>query len=268
MDPAYNAILVRKDQTHDTLHDAAEVLKLPVDALVKILAAKQALPLARTATYDEARLLTARLSDLGIDANVVSDEQLGIIENNIIRVRSISFDAASLSVIPSHGGQLLTLKYDDLLLLMRGRLLTKKTIVTERPTRGAESQIEDASEFYADESLVDFYSTTHPQTFRIAANSFDFSCLGNRKALLVNENIVALVQLIQSQARQIEIDDSYNGVRQMLELVWGSEKATKSDGWRRGGPGRVTVGATTTLSNENQFTRYSRLRYMFRRQNT
>jgi hypothetical protein len=88
--------------------------------------------------------------------------------------------------------------------------------------------------------------------------------LGNRKALLVNENIRSLMDLIQSHAAQIEIDNSYNGVRQMLEMVWGSEKVTKSEGWKRGGPGRFTVGATTTLSNENQFTRYSRLRYFYR----
>ena len=59
----------------------------------------------------------------------------------------------------------------------------------------------------------------------------------------------------------IVIDNSYNSRRGVLDLVWGSEKVTKSDGWRRDAPGRFTVGATTTHSNESQFTRYSRLKY-------
>ena len=268
LEPGYNAILAGHRQTHDTLHDAAELLKLPADALARILSSNQTLPLARTATYEEAQLLMARLNDLGIEAMVLSDEELGIAETNIMRVRSITFERASFSLCAARRGEPLLLKYDDLILLIQARLFTKKTSVTERSTQGAENQIQDASEFYADESVVDFYSSVHQQTFRIAANSFDFSCLGNRKALLVNENMPVLVEVIQSQAPHIEIDDSYKGVRQTLELVWGSEKATKSDGWRRDGPGRVKVGATTTLSNENQFTRYSRLRYFYRRQNT
>jgi len=264
LDPGYNAILVAQDQTRDTLSQTAELLKVPPDELAKILSANQSLPLARTATYEEAQLLTARLNELGIDTNVVSDEELGITENNLTRVRSISFEVATLSVSTSHCGESVELKYADLILLIRARLITKRTTVTERASRGLENQIIDASEFYADESVIDFYSCAYPQTFRITANSFDFSCLGNRKALLVNENTGSLVDLIQSHAGQIEIDNSYNGVRQMLELVWGAEKVTKSEGWKRGGPGRFTVGATTTLSNENQFTRYSRLRYFYR----
>ena len=268
LEPGYNAILASHRQTHDTLHDATELLKLPADALARILSSNQTLPLARTATYEEAQLLMARLNDLGIEAMVLSDEELGIAETNIMRVRSITFERASFSLCAARRGEPLLLKYDDLILLIQARLFTKKTSVTERFTRGGENQIQDTSEFYADESVVDFYSSVHQQTFRIAANSFDFSCLGNRKALLVNENMPVLVEVIQSKAPHIEIDDSYKGVRQTLELVWGSEKATKSDGWRRDGPGRVKVGATTTLSNENQFTRYSRLRYFYRRQNT
>jgi len=90
--------------------------------------------------------------------------------------------------------------------------------------------------------------------------------LGEQKALVVNVNMTRLIQVLQAQAPQMTIDNAYAGVRQLLDLVWGAEKSTKSDGWRRDSPGRLTVGETTTLSNESQFMRYSRLRYTLLRQ--
>jgi hypothetical protein len=268
LEAGYTTIFVARDQAHDTLSDVAELLKVAPDALERILYANQPLPLARTATSDEAQLLTDRLHDLGIDSKFISDEELGVEENNVIRVRSICFEGETISVRSARRDEPVELKYDELLLLVRARLLTKTTAVKERPTRGAENEILDASEFHADEAVLDLYSSSYSQTFRIAANSFDFSCLGNQKTLLVNENMSTIVQLIQSHAPQIKLDDSYNLVRHMVELVWGWQKATKSDGWRRDGPWRFTVGATTTLSNENQFTRYSRLSYFLQRRNS
>src|SRR4030095_13186272 len=90
LEPGYNAILVAQDRTRDALPQAAELLKLPPNPLANILSSNQPLPLARTATYDDAQLLTARLNELGIETALVSDEELGIADNNIIHVRSIS----------------------------------------------------------------------------------------------------------------------------------------------------------------------------------
>ncbi len=265
-DPGYNTILIAHDQTRNSIQETADLLKLSTEAIEKLLAAKQPLPIARTATFEESQLLADRLRDLGRQTETISDAQLGFSEGNVIRVRSIVFDDDRLSVRSSGRGEPLEINHADLLLMVQARLSTKTTTVKERKSRRSENEILEASEFYSDESVVDLYCSSREESFRIAANSFDFSCLGEQKALVVNLNMTKLVQVLQAKAPQMTIDNAYTSVRQLLDLVWGGEKTTKSDGWRRDAPGRLTVGATTTLSNENQFMRYSRLRYTLLRQ--
>ena len=263
-EPGYNTILVAHDEIQ-SIQEVADLLKLSTDAVAKLLAAAQPLPLARTASLEQSELLAKRLDEFGLQTETIPDQRLGVSENNVIRVRSIALNDATFSVRTSGRGEPLELTYANLVLMVQGRLLTKTTTVKERKSRKSENEILDASEFYSDESAFDLYCKTREQTFRIAAKSFDFSCLGEQKALIVNENLRMLVQMLQDKAPDMKIDNSYRSVRQLLDLVWGAEKATKSDGWRRDAPGRLTVGATTTLSNENQFTRYSRLRHIFLR---
>ena len=133
--------------------------------------------------------------------------------------------------------------------------------MTERITRKPEKEILDTSEFFSDEAVVDFYTSAHAFTWRVSANGFDFSCLGDDKALVANENIGRLQRLIVAKAVNAEVDDSYRRVRNALEFAWAMQPETQSSGWRRERPGKLSVGMATTKSNENQFTRYSRLRH-------
>jgi len=263
-DPSYNTILVVHDETLN-ITEVADLLKLSTDAVAKLLAAAQPLPLARTASLEQSQLLAERLHEFGLQTEIIFDQRLGVSENNVIRVRSMVMSDVTFSVLTSGRGEPLEMKYTNLVLMVEGRLLTKTTTVKERKSRKSENEILDASEFYSDEPAFDLYCATREQTFRIAANSFDFSCLGEQKVLTVNENLRMLKHVLKDKAPDMKIDNSYGAVRQSLDLVWGAEKATKSDGWRRDAPGRLIIGATTTVSNENQFTRYSRLRHIFLR---
>ncbi|HEX6729182.1 MAG TPA: hypothetical protein VF074_04185 [Pyrinomonadaceae bacterium] len=262
--PGYNTIFIAKSQTAfdvKKLHEAGRFLKLTPESLQRLLAAPVPLPLAHTASEEEANLVTQRMSDFGIDTCTVSDEELGNFERCVVRIRSIQFDETSFSLRSSSGGHDKEVAYADLVLLVQGRLVIKTTEVKERKSRTAENELLDASEFFADQPVVDICSSTDPETWRVAANNFDFSCLLDQKTLVAGENISKLVKLIKAKAPQIEIDDHYNSLRQALESVWGLESETKSRGWRRGAPGWLTLEAATTDSNETQFTRYSRLRY-------
>ena len=131
----------------------------------------------------------------------------------------------------------------------------------EVKSRRAENEILDASEFFTDEPVIDMYFTTGSETWRIGASGFDFSCLGSEKALVTNENIGRLERKLIACAARAQLDDSYNRLRPVLDLVWSSEQETKSSGWRRERPGKLSLGMATINSNEPQFTRYSRLRY-------
>jgi hypothetical protein len=136
----------------------------------------------------------------------------------------------------------------------------------EQKRARAENRILDSSEFVTDETVIDFYTRNQSTPYRIAATSFDFSCLGESKSLLARENIASLVKLFRDRAPQAEYDDSFNSVRKALEIVWPSEQQIETTGWRRDRPGKVSIGSVTELSNEVQFLRYSRVRYHFQRE--
>jgi hypothetical protein len=266
--PGFNSVFIGQTRTVFTerqIHEAGQFLRLTPESLQRILGAPVPLPLAHTASEEEANLVTQRMCDLGIEARTLSDVELGVSEGCVVRIRSLKFDETGLLLPSSSVGNDKEIAYANLVLLVQGRLVIKTTEVRERKSRSSENEILDASEFIVDHPVVDIYSSTDSETWRIAANNFDFSCLLDQKTLIAGENIFKLVKLIKTKASQVEIDDHYNGLRQTLESVWGLEKETKSRGWRRDAPGRLTIEAATMHNNETQFTRYSRLRYyMFR----
>jgi hypothetical protein len=155
------------------------------------------------------------------------------------------------------------IRWHDIVLIVTGRLFVKRVELQERKSRRRENEIVQSSEFSSDEAVIDFYTATHQQTWRVNANGFDFSCLGDRKTLIANENILRLQQFIAAKGPDAKVDDSYKKLRSALDLVWTSQQETQSSGWRRERPGRLSVGLATINSNESQFTRYSRLRRYF-----
>jgi hypothetical protein len=217
------------------------------------------MPVARTASREEAELVTLRLKDLGLKCVTVSDEELGL-SNVVKRVRAMSFGDEGV-VIYHSGTEEANISWSDVSLILTARLIETRVEIKERMTRKQENEILDTNEFFRDEALIDFYTKTHSFTWRVGATGFDFSCLGSDKALVANENISRLERFIVAQAVNARFDDSYQRVRNLLELAWGTQPETQSSGWRRERPGKLSVGVASTKSNESQFTRYSRLRY-------
>lgn len=262
----YNSILVPSDQvaTSDVINNTAALLKLSTANIEALMSQTVPMPVARTTTLEEAELVTDRLRDLGLSCTTLSDEELGVSvsENSVKRVRAMRFED-HLFTIQLAGGEEIELGWADVILILPGRLVETRIEIKERLTRKPEKELLDTSEFFSDEAVIDFYTTTHPFTWRVGANGFDFSCLGSQKALVVNENIGRLQRLLTTRAANARLDDSYPRVRNLLELAWSTQQETQSSGWRRESPGKLSVGQATTKSNETQFTRYSRLRYYF-----
>lgn len=262
-EPGYNNILLPQDQkvSPDAITEAGNLLKLGAENLQRIVSAHSPLPLARTASREEAELVFDRLRELGIRTTTLADDDLGLAETSVKRVRSMSFDDTRLTVQLAGPQESAEILWSDVVLIVTGRLFVRRVEVKERKTRKAENEILDASEFFDDEAVVDFYASTHSQTWRVGAKGFDFSCLETEKTLIANENIGRLLRLIAVKATKAQRDDSYQLLRQTLEPVWRSDQETQSSGWRREAPGKYSLGAATVNSNETQFTRYSRLRY-------
>ena len=257
----YNNILLPQDQAtpEEVISEAAKLLKLGPENVRELMSQSVPMPVARTASREEAELVSARLQDLGLDCLTLSDEDLG--DNALKRVRSMAFDDDRLTIYQAGAAEVTEAAWADIVLIVTGRLIETRLEIKERKTRKTENEILDTSEFFRDETVIDFYIAGHSSTWRVSATGFDFSCLGREKALVANENIGKLQRLIVGKALNAQVDDSYARIRNLLELAWGTQPETQSGGWRRERPGKLSVGMATTRSNESQFTRYSRLRY-------
>jgi hypothetical protein len=254
-----NILLPMEGVATEVINDAAALVKLSAENVQQLLSQSVPMPVARTASREEAELVTLRLRDLGLKCVTISDEELGS-SNVVKRVRAMSFEDDERVVIYHSGTEETEISWSDLILFLTARLIETTVEIKERMTRKKENEIIDTTELFRDEMVIDFYMTAHPFTWRVGATGFDFSCLGSEKALVANENINRLQKVIVAKAVKAQFDDSYQRVRNLLELAWSTQPETQSSGWRRERPGKLSVGIATTKSNESQFTRYSRLR--------
>jgi len=243
--------------------EAAKLLKLSTEELEHLLLAKVSLPIARTANKDEAQLVLERLREWGVAIMTISDEELGVGEQNISRIRGMLIEDDSVTVYQTAGKDAVVIDWSKVSLIVAGRLVTRKVELSERLTRRGENEIIDSSQFFSDEPVFDLYSSDLAQTFRVGANSFDFSCLNEQKSLVAGENLNRLKAHVNAKAVNVTLDTAYTQVKNLLDLVWPSEQETQSRGWRRDSPGKYSVGESLLNSNETQFTRYSRLRHYF-----
>jgi len=263
--PGYNNILLPHDQvvSDQKIAGAAALLKLSAENVREVMSQSVPLPVARTASREESEMVTERLCDLGLQCLTVSDSDLGLShsENPVRRVRSMMFDDVSLSIQQAAAAEQTNVSWSGVTLILMGRLFETRLEIKERMTGKPENEILDTSEYFRDEYVIDFYTSTQSSTWRVGANGFDFSCLGREKALVVNENMGKLQELMIEKSANAKVDDSYLRVRNLLELAWTTQPETQSNGWRHERPGMLSVGMATIRSNETQFTRYSRLRY-------
>ena len=257
----YNNILLTPvvNLTAAKLAEASDLLRLPPDDLDRILSSPTPLPLARAATIDEAQLIQRRLSTLEINSCIMPDADLHIDSAGVVKIRALETDELHVYAYQSPEMPAIQISWSDFTLLVSGRLIFKRVELLEKT--GARADIVDSSEFFADETVVDIYIRHQPTSYRIASNSFDFSCLGSHKGLVAGENILKLLELFRRHAPHVGYDDSFNSVRKSLEAVWPSEQQNESTGWRRERPGKYSLGSVAGVNNEMQFLRYSRLRY-------
>lgn len=247
------------------LSEAADLLKLTADELRRILSFALPLPLARAATMDEALLIQRRLTRLRIDTVVVADAELGVAEMAPVKIRALQLEPDGFVAYQNPGTAGTKVDWSSLRLVVVGRLYVKRIEMREQKSGRAENRLLDTNEFFADEGVVELYADVLLTPIRIAAHSFDFSGLGELKRLVAGENFVALVDLIRTNAPEVEFDQSYKSARRALEAIWPSQQENEPGGWRRDRPGKYSIGSTQQVSNETQFQRYSRLRYFFQK---
>ncbi|HMF55267.1 MAG TPA: hypothetical protein VK619_02815 [Pyrinomonadaceae bacterium] len=262
----FNVVLL-PDEALDSLEtvwtEISNLLRLQEDELKSIVTAREPLPVARASTPEEAALVEERLKSSGLKLVIVPDEELAVEEVLPKRLRALRFDEDSLVAYPTSGAESSSMKWDEIALLVTGRLFNRRVEVEERRGRTTENEIRDAREFMSDEAVLDVYTKSSMASLRITANNFDFSCLGAEKSLIAAENFACLVGELTMRATQSRLDETYNRVRHALAPVWPLDQRTESLGLKREIgrlSTRLSTEEATTISNEAQFTRYSRLR--------
>lgn len=235
----------------------ARELAIEREALQKIFAAGDAMPLARVESQDEAGLLFSRLKKLGIECGVLPDGSFGL-ETPPKRLRSVEFSDSGVAVVDFNVGERKFIPADDLVLLVTGHLFEMKTESFEKRKKG-KIKVIDQSDTSSDETVIDLYSRDDEFGFRIFTSGFDFSCLGADKSLLAAENMPKLIEKLGETFPAAKMVDEYVRIQDALGAVWDLESRKDFEGLRRSGFGKADFGNVVTESNLSQFNRYSRM---------
>ena len=225
--------------------------------LTNALRAGGAVPLAQASTSKQAEDLIKEFRALGIETTLIRNEELNTNSGNK-KVRAFEFSDDGLTGLAGVSGERLFQRWDDLTLIVSGRLQMNNVEDVVRRKRGGQKPV-DRRELTNAESIFDLYSRSGAEGWRIAADSFDFSCLAERKGITAFENFRALIKLLGERAAKVEIDESYLAIRPLLARVWPLGASTHTGGWRRSGAGKFDISTVTSTDNETQFSNYSRL---------
>jgi len=244
------------------LTEAAKLLQLKTAVLSRIVALRQPLPATRTTTVEAAREITEALRALGIESTTVPSHELHL-EESSKKICAFEFSDEVLTATLVGSNARVSAGWDELILLVTGRLVLSRIEVEERRRRGRKQTV-NSRHLSADESVLDVYLAASEVNWRIRASSFDFSCLGSGRSVTTFGNFRVLMNVLRERATKAQFDDSYGQARSALEIVWPLEPQTRIGDWRRGGAGKVDTATVTTTDNEDQFTRYSRLRHYLR----
>jgi hypothetical protein len=239
------------------LRKLTDLLRQDVEFVRLIFSSGVALPLARCASREEAEVVQARLTDLGVQVLIVSDAELDA--HPIKRVRTLELVPGSMVLCPIGRKEKTEIPWQEITLLVVGRRIVRRLEVAERTDKRRGKEVVASRELSTDAERLDIFSNKFDDGWRVAADNFDFSCLGELKTMIASKNFQILAGVLRDRAPQADYDDSYLRARNSLSLVWPLEQRTESLGLHKPRMGKINTGAATTSDNELQFTRYSRL---------
>jgi len=254
----FNIILQERAENDTSAKDVATLLSMEADHVKTILDAGCPLPLARVESAKEAEVILQRLSQIGLTSLVVADQELAP-EKPLVRLGRIDHLDGRLQLTDFNTRSSTEIPVEDLVLIVAGTINEAKVDTVEMKQRKGDPKLVDETLIAADESILDIYTRNSPVGFRVRMAGFDFSCLGEKMALLATENMRSLIGFLRERASNARFVDNYAAVRPALGLVWEVESHKRAKGVKRGGIGRIEVASETTTSNLDQFTKYSRL---------
>jgi len=240
------------------LNEIAELLNLKPSELQSLLTAGSA-PIFSAPSEKQAQTAVAKLAAQGVTTQVVSDAQLAV-DNPPQTITALEVHADDLLTAVRRGKQTVATRWSDVMLIVMGRLYFASREIDQK--RDRHKQVVDEREILTDDAVLDIYPRGEAQGWRIRASNFDFSCLGEKKQLTAFANFTSLTAVMRQRATAAAFDDSYLRLRTALNSVWPEEPNAHAKARRRTGFVQLDS-SVTSLDNEIQFTRYSRLlRYL------
>ena len=255
-------LIYRADQPIDPgiekLTEISRMTRLDSEILRTIFASQTSLPLARAESEKSAAIVKTRLAESGVETIILSDEDLAV-KHLPRRLRGLDFSENGLRLRMFNTDETLDIISDELVLIVTGAVFEKRVEATEQRNRKGENKLLKATETASDESLLDLYIRDDGVGFRIEQKGFDFSCLGAEKSLLAAENIEKLTRKLKEFAPEARLVEDYKNIRAALGNVWEIAERKDSKGLVRERFGKFNLGNVTTVSNLEQFTKYSRM---------
>lgn len=249
------------DEWNETqLSEASKMTRLNTQDLAEIVKTGKSLPLARVESNTELEIAKRRFQELGIKTMLFEDEAFDL-DSVSKRLRTIEFARDKIRLTQFNLTDVVEIDRGNLFLVVIGARFEKKIESTEKYKRKGENKVLETTELSADEMLIDIYTEESQIPYRIEANGFDFSFLGEEKAFVVNQNIRRLVLQLRSFAPETIFDEDYLRVRAGLSRVWDIEQKTDLKGIQRKSFGKFNKERILQSDNLEQYTKYSRLQW-------
>ncbi|HEU4387122.1 MAG TPA: hypothetical protein VFV34_04955 [Blastocatellia bacterium] len=262
---AFNTILdpqgcYLNGQAKDAL---AAALGIEISDAVEYISSGKRMPVARCQTRHEAELIAELVRRCGFRSGVVADDDL-MLHQGLVRARRVV--CVDEMVCVAHMNGTLVLPASEITLLVVGFLRSGRVDYSEAPRRGKsqdKTDIRDSFEFQSERALLDVYSTSLEQSFRIAADSFDYSGLVQPLSYRAEMNFQSTINALRRAAPGAAVDHDFQRLRELLSRVWPERSHTESRGIKRTGIAlRPVAQASVVSDNRDQFERYSRLMFL------
>jgi hypothetical protein len=237
----------------DVLAELAHLVGAKIEDLSAAIAAGGVLPLPVASDLAQGEKLRARIRQLELEPFEFLQEDT----DRFRKIRGLDLSAGLVGAVPP--AEDFAYGWSDLVLIVIGRIVTTRIEIDEK-RHGSKSKQLDARQFSSDELLMDLYFKAG-DAWRVYGDNFDYSCLGERKAVTGFENFGRLLDLIKERTPSAEIDKTYAKKRALLASVWPLEEENRQI---VSFAGKRKQQQSTTTNNESQFNKYSRAAYLLK----
>ena len=229
---------------------------LDEDLLTSVSEGDVPFPLIRV-RGDEADEVVLRVLATGVTAVRVDDKDLRH-QQPPTRLKGLRITEGSIEFLLFNSDEVAKFDASEIVLIVTGAIFKSSSEATVK-TKKKETKRVDEKFAASNHAVIDIFTSADKRGFRILPHGFDFSCLGERKSLLAVENVATLKEMLRGMFPNTVFDDSYLSKMPVLDRVWPRTVENTSKGMHRVGL-KIARSVGESVSNEEQFTRYSRMR--------